>query len=328
MSHRFPATWSRSLRISTVLSAGLIAIVATAVSLSAIADGGTKGVLGTVLGVALLAVIALAWSCAPRAFALEGRELWVERNRGPPVRIPLAAVRAVAELPPGAVQGAFRIMGTGGMFGHYGRFRSGTLGSFRMYATRLDRLVAVRTADALFVLSPEPADRFVEAVLAAAPGAQGAAGDPGGLGRALVAGPVRFPWRAVLGTGAALGLLVSGVGLSVWSRAPRSIAVQGRAIVIERNRAAPIEIPLTEIRAVEPLPAGRLAGLRRTAGTRGFGAAWGAFWSPALGRFELQAIDGRGGFVLVRRDGGPLVVTPDDPDAFVAAARAGLAGRP
>jgi hypothetical protein len=323
---RFPAPWDRSLRISTGLLVLLLGGIAVGVT-AAIVHGQAPAPLAALTAGLPLLSLAVVWAFAPRAYALTGLELRVERNLAAPLRIPLATVRAVGELPPEATRRSLKVAGSAGLFGTYGRFHSGALGAFRMYATRRDRLVAVRTAGELFVLSPEPPGRFVDALLAAAPAAERAGAAPGG-GPALALAPGRLPWRPLVAALAVAALAVAGIALALGSRAPRSIAVQGAAIVIERSRAAPITIPLAEVRAVEPLPPSRLAGLRRTAGTRGFGAAWGTFWSPALGRFELQAIDGRGGFVLVRREGDPLVLTPDDPEAFVAAARAGLAERP
>ncbi len=60
----------------------------------------------------------------------------------------------------------------GGLFGYYGRFRSATLGSYRLHATRGTGLVLVRTATSTHVLTPEPPDDFAEVLLAAAPGAR------------------------------------------------------------------------------------------------------------------------------------------------------------
>jgi len=313
MERRFPARWDRSLTISTALLLALLAAVA-GFTARAMIQARAPGPLGGLVPVLLGTLVAVVWALAPRAFVLGPRELRVERNLGPPVRVPLAEIRTAGLLPPGALRGALKVAGTAGLFGHYGRFRSRALGGFRLYATRREGLVAVRTAADTFVLSPEPAGGFAEALLAAAPGAralpaQGLAPAAGGGRGAL--------WIAVA-IAAVVPLAVGGVAWWAWSRAPRAIGLGEGAVVIERNAASPVEIPLVEVRAAEPLPAERLAGLRRVAGTAGFGVQYGAFWSPSLGRFQLWAIGGRRAYVLLEAASGPIVLTPDDPEGFLA----------
>jgi hypothetical protein len=315
--HRFPSAWDRALRISTALSAALLLAVGAGVAASVTASGAPAGLLALVLPLLALTLL-LSWALAPRAFAVSQRALVVKRNLGRPVRIPLAEVRAVAALPDGALRGAWRIAGNAGMFGYYGRYRSRALGGFRLYATRSRGLVAVRTARDTFVLSPEPPGAFLEALVAAAPAIRPV--EPGALPPAPARGT-----RAILASlGLGIPLLVAAIGVAIWALAPRAIAVEGDRIVVTRYLASSIEIPLSEVTALEPLPAAQLAGLRRVAGTAGFGVRYGRFWSPALGSFELYAHRDRG-YVLIQATGRPpIVVTPDDPDRFVTDARAGL----
>lgn len=124
-----------------------------------------------VVGLAYLAIPLLTWALAPRAFTIGAGKLRVERNAWRAVEIPLARVRSVGLVPPEGVRGAIRLFGTGGLFGYYGLFRSRALGRFRLHATRGSGYVGVRTADALFVLTPERPEAFVEVLLGAAPAA-------------------------------------------------------------------------------------------------------------------------------------------------------------
>ena len=59
-------------------------------------------------------------------------------------------------------------------------------------------------------------------------------------------------------------------------------------------------------------------------GTSGFGSvAFGRFRSSTLGDFQLYAW-GRGPWVLLETDGGPVVLTPEEPARFLAEVRAGM----
>jgi hypothetical protein len=165
--HRFGAPWDRTLRVAT--TAGL-AIVVAAGAAAAIGVWSARGpAAAAALAVAIAAIPLSAWALAPRGFTVGAGMLRVERNAWRGVEIPLASVRATGLLPPESVRGALRLLGTGGLFGHYGLFRSSALGRFRLYATRSDGFVAVRTAGGLFVLTPDRPEAFVEILLGVAP---------------------------------------------------------------------------------------------------------------------------------------------------------------
>lgn len=168
---RFAASWDRALRISTALVLGLIAAGA-ATTLAAAARSGWPA---PAIAVAVLAcaIPALAWALAPRAFAVGPGFLRIERNAWPARLVPLRAIREAEPIAPGALRGALRLLGTSGLFGHYGLFRSRALGRFRMYATRGSGLVLVRTRDAQYVLSPDRPEAFLAALAAATPPADG-----------------------------------------------------------------------------------------------------------------------------------------------------------
>jgi len=320
---RFPARWDRNLRVSTaffVLVLGAVALVTA----RALAEASAPGPLAVLVAALMLAFIPACWALAPRAFVLQGRELLVERPLAPPIRIPLAVVRTVSELPDGALRGAWKVMGVSGAFGHYGRFRTRALGMFRLYATRRDGLVAVQTGNDLLVLSPERPGAFIDALLAVAPAARRAA--PADLGK--IPGAGRGHLWVLAAVIAAIPLAVGVAAWVAWSRGPRSITVRDDAIEVERNMADPVTFPLADVREVEPLSPARLAGLRRTAGTSGFGVLYGRFWSPSLGPFQLYGLTDRRAYVLLERPGGRLVVTPDEPERFVAEVRAAIAQRP
>jgi hypothetical protein len=167
---RFGSPWDRQLLTSTTALLAVIAITGIA---------GTAGALQANLrGIALAVMLFSAgvavggWAFAPRGFAIGAGRLRFLRNGWPALEIPLAEIRTIALLDPDALRGSLKLVGMGGLFGHYGFFRSATLGSFRLHATRSRGLVLVRTETRTHVLTPEPPDDFAEALLEAAPRAR------------------------------------------------------------------------------------------------------------------------------------------------------------
>ena len=167
---RFGAPWDRQLLTSTIALLAVIAITAIA---------GTAGAMqanlrGIALAVMLFSsgVAVGAWALAPRGFVIAEGRLRILRNGWRPVQIRLDEIRSVSLLDPDALRGSLKLLGMGGLFGYYGIFRSPSLGSYRLHATRSGGLVLVRTTTHTHVLTPEPPDDFAEALLAAAPRAR------------------------------------------------------------------------------------------------------------------------------------------------------------
>jgi hypothetical protein len=316
---RYAAPWDRSLRVSTgALLLVLVFAVAVVLGIAAVAGGGpVVEALGGLAVAALAAVGILGWALAPTGYAIEGGTLRVER-RLRPFSVPLAEVAAVARVAELWAGGAARLGGSSGFFGHYGRFWSRALGSFRLYATRTHDVVLLELPDDRLVVSPDAPERFVDEVLAAAPGAARVE-DPETLPRRPL------PRRAKVEVAAAIAAVPVGVAIvlvlaAAWT--PVHAEVASGAVRIERRLARAVEIPLARVRAAEVL--GAREGFRRVAGLGGPGISYGRFASQDLGEFELYDWGG-GGYVLLQTDGGRVVLTPEDPDAFVAAVRRGMA---
>lgn len=313
---RYTAPWDRSLRISTgVLVAVLALAAATVAGISAAVGGGPVVGALSAFAVAVIGAIALlAWALAPTGFAVEGRTVRVERRLWP-VTIPLDRLEAIGPLVELRSRGGVRLGGTSGFFGHYGRFWSRSLGAFRLYATRTRDLVLLDLPEERFVLSPGAPERFLEEVRALAPGAA-VVDDPEALGRRPMPRRAKIELAAAL---ASVPLLVAAVFLGTAAFAPVGASVGSSAVRIERRWATADEIPLARVRGVEVL--GAAGGFRRIAGVHGPGISYGRFRSEALGDFQLYDW-GAGPYVLLETEDGPVVLTPDDPDRFVAQVRA------
>ena len=317
---RFAAPADRALTATTwLISALLLSLGLGLPALGWLVPAAGDGPLLPLLLVPLplAAVVLLTWALAPRGFAIEAGELVILRPLRT-VRIPLASITAVERLSPHRMAGALRVAGSSGLFGHYGRFWSRTLGHYRLYARRAGGLVGVDAGAGRFVLAPEPVEGFLTALRRAAPGA---------AERLPEAGPAARPrpgWWLAGGVLGAVLLMLGGTLVGVHAFAPRGASVTGAAVVIERQLARDVRIDLDAIRSAERLAPGYQLGWWRVNGTSWVGGvAYGRFASRALGRFQLYAWR-RGPAVLLETRDGRVVLTPEDPDAFVEAVRAGL----
>lgn len=315
---RFAAPTDRTVRLVTGLSILLLLGVTAAVGVAAsCALGPVESAVAWTVALLSLAILAVCWGLAPRGFSLEGSSLRVERPLRP-VTIPLSEVREAGLLPDGATRGALRIGGSGGLFGFYGWFWNRSLGGFRMYASRAKELVRVDTVAGRFVLSPEPRDRFLEALLGRAPrAARAEASDP--LVRA------KLPPRAWGGVAAALALVVvavAGILAATLAFSPTGAVVTDDGIRIERRAAPPVLIPLDGVTEVRRLERGEVGSVRRVSGYAGFGcAAYGRFRTTTLGDIRLYAWR-CGPWVLLATREERIIVTPEEPDEFVVDVRA------
>ncbi len=315
---RYAAPWDRALRVSTGALLAVLAVAAVAALVVTRSLGGVvSGTLGVFALVVVAIVVAAGWALAPTGYAVEGGTLRIER-RLRPIAIPLARATAVARVAELWALGAARMGGSAGFFGHYGAFWNRGLGSFRLYATRTHDLVLLEFPDDRVVVSPDAPERFLDEVRAAAPGAIRVE-DPEALGRRAVPRRVKIELGVAI---AALPILVAVVLFVTTAYAPVGAHVAGTAVEIERRHALAVEIPLARVHGVEILSAP--GGFRRIAGFSGPGISYGRFASEELGEFQLYDWGGAA-YVLLHTDGGPVVLTPDDPDVFVAKVRAGMA---
>lgn len=164
---RFACPWDRSLKASTCLALLLLLAPGAALALLPWLHAGDSRAVPFLHAFPVLALglVAATWLLSPRAVTVGPGAVRVER-RALVVVIPMASIRSVQVLPPHALRGALRTFGCSGLFGHFGRFWSRPLGSFRMYCTSTHRLVLLETDRGRVVISPSPAEDFVDAVRA------------------------------------------------------------------------------------------------------------------------------------------------------------------
>lgn len=320
MERRFELGWESGLKVSTAFFVLLLLGVGVGVPwfVWSAAHGDPSALPGVLLPLLAVAVaLPLAWALAPRALVLRGAFLVVERALRP-VEIPLGAIRAVGRVTREQVGGMVRTWGSGGAFGYYGRYHCRGLGAVRLAATRRDGFVVIDADDARWLVTPDEPERFVTALLQAAPRASALA--PGAPPRPAPGSTRRFV-LVLLASLAGVAALAGIIFALVWIWAPRAVRAEGEVVVVERNWAGPVSIALRpDAPPPRRLAREELRGLRKQAGSN-FGAVrYGTYASDALGPFQLYG-PRVGQHWLLETPHGKVVVVPDDPEAFEAWAR-------
>jgi PH (Pleckstrin Homology) domain-containing protein len=171
---RFECPMSRSLTITTVaLLAFLVLLLGGVAAIfwwagrrsgwpSALVWVGALSVGVTALFT--LGVVCFTWLLSPRSVVITDDAVVVQRPLWP-IEIPLGEIRSVRLLSRGDLARSIRTAGAAGMFAQIGRFHSPALGNFRMYLRNEADGVVIEAGER-FVLSPHPADRFVQELAA------------------------------------------------------------------------------------------------------------------------------------------------------------------
>ena len=99
-----------------------------------------------VLNAIMLPIVILCEGYAPQRLEI-GRSKLVVLRRYNSVTIPRHMIKRVLRLPDNAMRTAVRTFGVGGLFGYFGAFYARKIGSFQLYATRLDNLFLIELCD-------------------------------------------------------------------------------------------------------------------------------------------------------------------------------------
>jgi len=109
------------------------------------------------------AILLAAYAYSVRGFHLQDGAIVIKRLVGD-VTIPISAITEIRRATPDDLRWTIRLMGSGGLFGYYGLFRTSALGKCTWYVTNRSNNVVVRTASKVMLLSPDEPDAFVAAV--------------------------------------------------------------------------------------------------------------------------------------------------------------------
>jgi hypothetical protein len=160
MENYFKAEWSNYLIASTaIVTAALLASSYWTVRMVK-APGAEMKIMGFSLIAIMIGAIMFSYLLAPKGYLIDTDKLIIIR----PLRsitIPLAGVSGAEAAAPELFSDSIRVLGSGGLWGYYGKYQSTPLGRYYMYARRTSELVLVKGREN-YVVAPERPQEFIQ----------------------------------------------------------------------------------------------------------------------------------------------------------------------
>jgi len=156
----FKAEWSNYLIASTIIvTAALLASSYWTARMVKSPEAGMR-IMGFSLLSIMFGAIMFSYLLAPKGYLIDADKLVIIR----PLRsitIPLAGVAGAEAAAPELFSDSIRVVGSGGLWGYYGKYQSTRLGRYYMYARRTSELVLVRGREN-YVIAPERPHEFIK----------------------------------------------------------------------------------------------------------------------------------------------------------------------
>lgn len=145
--HTLQFVWSRTVWVIT-FGYFIMAVAVIGLLIAAIAQGAVAaGVIGLVVALPILIVIALyCEGYSPQRLELSASQITVLRRYNS-ITIPRSTILSITPLTRQDMRWTMALGGCGGLYGYFGTFSNRSMGQFTMYATTMENLYLIRTAD-------------------------------------------------------------------------------------------------------------------------------------------------------------------------------------
>lgn len=164
MPARFAARWSRLVWIVTLAVTVVVVLITGGMIWTAVAA--PRGVQWLLIASAVVVLSALCITVlfAPLAYGVLDTGILIHRAAGLVV-IRYEQISEIRRIQSREIGSSVRVFGSGGFFGWFGRFYGRRIGWFRAYcSSQADLVLITRTDGGKIVISPYPADAFLDAV--------------------------------------------------------------------------------------------------------------------------------------------------------------------
>ena len=145
--HTLQYNWSRTVWVIT-FGFFILAVAVLGLLIAAIAQGSVvAGVIGLVIALPIFVAIALyTEGYSPQRLEVSASQITVLRRYNS-VTIPRSAILSITPLTKQDMRWTTSMGGCGGLYGYFGTFSNRRLGQFTMYATTMENLYLITTAD-------------------------------------------------------------------------------------------------------------------------------------------------------------------------------------
>ena len=309
----FSAHYDRTARIVSAGVAGFLLLIVAVLQ-------------NWLVGFMLPAVLLVAYVFSPRGYGITAESIIIRRLVGD-VCVRTAAVRQARRASADDLRGCVRLIGSGGLFGYYGWFRTAQLGKSRRYVTDRNRSVIVWTPDQVIVLSPDDPDRFLRAL-----GMPDRPAEPEQLFAQSVGTFGSSNWPAKLLIAAVVGLgLALVVGAMLYAPGPDRYTLTRQSLTIH-DRFYPVTLQANEIdeSGIRIVDLATDPEWRPTQRTNGFSNShYKAGWYRVSNGQKIRLYRTTGERLVLlppKGSGTPVLYQPPDLERFLAEVRREWAG--
>jgi hypothetical protein len=116
-----------------------------------------------IVSILFAATLGLSYVWSPRQFETDAANITI-RKMWQPIVIPRDTIIESRVLEADDIKGSIRLMGSGGLFGYYGKFNNSKLKTYNLQAGNRVNLVMIKTADKTYVLTPDNREDFLKDV--------------------------------------------------------------------------------------------------------------------------------------------------------------------
>jgi len=116
-----------------------------------------------IVSILFAATLGLSYVWSPRQFETDAANITI-RKMWQPIVIPRDTIIESRLLEADDIKGSIRLMGSGGLFGYYGKFNNSKLKTYNLQAGNRMNLVMIKTADKTYVLTPDNREDFLKDV--------------------------------------------------------------------------------------------------------------------------------------------------------------------
>ena len=145
--HTLQFNWSRTVWVIT-FGFYIVAVAVIGLLIATIAQGAVvAGVIGLVIALPIFIAIALyTEGYSPQRLEVSASQITILRRYNS-VTIPRSAILSITPLTKQDMRWTTSVGGCGGLYGYFGTFTNRRLGQFTMYATAMENLYLITTAD-------------------------------------------------------------------------------------------------------------------------------------------------------------------------------------
>ena len=145
--HTLQFNWGRTVWVIT-FGFYIVAVVVIGLLIATIAQGAVAaGVIGLVIALPIFIAIALyTEGYSPQRLEVSASQITILRRYNS-VTIPRSAILSITPLTKQDMRWTTAVGGCGGLYGYFGTFTNRRLGQFTMYATAMENLYLITTAD-------------------------------------------------------------------------------------------------------------------------------------------------------------------------------------